>query len=94
MKSDSQIQTEFQVHCLSCPQCRQVNLNHTVTLQLACLVGAPLLRDDLSEIATKSHRKVTKRLKAEFEMPTKTTKQKLKGLTKYVGEAPKFPQLF
>lgn len=76
--------TEFQTHCLSCSKCKTVDTSDTKSLINVCLVGAPLLRDDLNAEASKLQRKQNRALKVAFEDTTRTTKTKLKSVMKYV----------
>ena len=84
MKSTEKKLTEFQNHQLGCSQRQAVILSETRTLVNCCLVGAPLLRDDLNATASKAVRRVNKALKEQFEDNTKTTKKKAKSATRYV----------
>lgn len=77
--------SEFQVHSLGCKKCQSVDLKTSSTFINVCLVGAPLLRDHLNVIASKEARARNRALKIAFEDTTRTTKQKLKSVMRYVS---------
>lgn len=76
--------TEFQIHQNGCKACQGVDVSHTTTLINVCLVGAPLLRDQLSAAATKRVLATRKALKIQFEDTRRTTSKKLKSVMQYV----------
>lgn len=46
--------TEWQIHVQGCDACQSVNIEATKTLSNVCNAGAPLLRDELSRLASKN----------------------------------------
>jgi hypothetical protein len=78
--------SEFELHQCQCESCQQVQFQSSSTLSQVCLIGAPLLRDHLSAIATKLNLKNKRVLKVQFEDTTRTTKKKLKEVMRYVTD--------
>jgi hypothetical protein len=83
MKNKEVKLTEFQLHQTHCDRCKSVLLYETKSLQNVCLIGAPLLRDQLNVVQSKEVRKINKGLKVAFEDNTRTTKKKLKSVMRY-----------
>lgn len=50
--------TKWDVHFLSCKTCKSVDINNTASLVNVCNRGAPLLRDQLALIASKSRKRI------------------------------------
>lgn len=78
----------FETHLLSCKKCVDVDVDKPATLINCCLLGAPLLRDYLSDISSKKHRNSTKSLKHQFLADEngkiyKSTSAKVKKITIY-----------
>lgn len=86
MKEKQIKHSDFEVHQTGCDRCSSVDLQHTASLSNACLIGAPMLRDHLADKYTKQHARTNKAKKQQFEASTKTTKAKVKQVTRYVAQ--------
>lgn len=78
----------FETHALSFEKCNNININIPSTLINCCLLGAPLLKDYLSEIGSKNHKNNMKSLKRQFLADGdgkiyKSTHSKVKKATLY-----------
>ena len=78
----------FETHLLSCKKCVDVDVDKPATLINCCLLGAPLLRDYLSDINSKKIKNNMKSLKRQFLSDAdgkiyKSTSAKVKKITKY-----------
>jgi hypothetical protein len=79
---------EFENHTRTCIKCRSVEITKPSTLINCCLLGAPLLRDYLSEISSKKNKIHVQSLKRQFLSDSdgkiyKSTSAKVKKATVY-----------
>lgn len=78
----------FELHCISCVQCKSVNINSPSTLINCCYEGASMLRDYLHFMEESKHKKEIAQLKRQFAQningkSTIVSKKKLKEVMKY-----------
>jgi hypothetical protein len=79
---------DFDQHKQACEKCNTVDITKPATLVNCCLVGAPLLRDELASIGSKKHSSEVRKLKRQFLMESdgnvyQTTKNKAKQAMRY-----------
>jgi len=79
---------QFKNHAFSCEMCSQVDIESPRSLSHACIEGAELLRNALSEYYSELHKKKQKAIKRQFltngeGKVYKTTSTKLKQIMKY-----------
>jgi hypothetical protein len=79
---------DFLQHKSGCHKCQLVDIDKPSTLVNCCLIGAPLLRDYLSNLVKPDIARQNRQLKREFMRESDgkvytTTKKKLKEVMRY-----------